>query len=948
MNQHPVVCFPASLALLAVPLLVALLTGCATVAPAGVAVVGTTALAGVSAAAPAPTSGAAAQKPQPAAAAAVASGASAVAPATPASGVPAAPGAAPVAAPPGPLKPFAEVIKEAKQIDGLFTLWQKDDKVWLELKPTDLNQPFFLSPKYKTGFGESRFYGGLMGEEVVVEFRRIHNLMQLLARNTEFVAKAGTPTGRAVEAGFSPSLLASTPVLSLPHPERKSVLIEANPLFVSDMLGTGMALQRQYRQGYTLDTRNSAITSVRATPDLVVIEALNHYATGTIALPQPGGPPGAPVPTVPRSLPDPRSLFITMHYSLAKLPEQPMRGRKSDPRVGYFTSNLSDFTDDLARTPRQRFVNRWRLEKKDLAAALSEPVKPITFWLDRSIPDKYRAPITAGILEWNKAFEKIGFKDAVRAEVQPDNADFDTLDFGRASIRWMTNSSPTFGAIGPSHVDPRSGEILDADIGVESLSSRNIRALRSQILGSVAPLDDAHDPSAQSLRGPRALALCSHADQAAEQLSYAMDVLEARGDLDPASPEAEKFVYDYLKDTTMHEVGHTLGLRHNFRSSRIYTEQQLNDPVFTAANGLTGSVMEYAPINLAAPGAPRESQGVPFNNTLGPYDYWAIEYAYKPIPAEQEDTELSRIAARSAEPLLAYGTDEDNSLGIDPETLQGDLGSDVLAFARKRVAIARELLERQETRTLKQDADYSVLRRSVLYALRDMGRAAGMLARQVGGVRTLRDHVGSGRDPLTPVPAAQQREALDVLTSGFLSADSFTLSPALQRRLAVDFQERTDAVFRGEPAGQTDFSLAAQVLELQRGVLGQLMSDAVATRLLDSETKDPKDALRLSELFQRLDRSVWSELAGKGDITAPRRELQREHVNRVAALLLRPGALSRADARGLMRAEAQVLLGRVNAASRRAGLSAEAKAHLQDSADTLSQALSAKLQRAGA
>ena len=134
---------------------------------------------------------------------------------------------------------------------------------------------------------------------------------------------------------------------------------------------------------------------------------------------------------------------MTIHYSLARLPAEPMHGRRADPRVGYFESGRYDFSNDLQRTPRQRFVNRWRLEKKDPAAALSEPVKPIVFWLDRTIPAKYRASITAGVLEWNKAFEKIGFKDAVRVEVQPDNADFDTLDFGRASIRWMTNASPT-------------------------------------------------------------------------------------------------------------------------------------------------------------------------------------------------------------------------------------------------------------------------------------------------------------------------------------------------------------------------------------------------------------------------------------------------------------------------------------------------------------------------
>lgn len=841
----------------------------------------------------------------------------------------------------GSLRAFADIVKDATRVDGLFTLWQKDDKVWLELKPSDLNRPFLLSPKIKTGIGEGHFYGGLMGDEVVIEFRRVHNQIQMLAKNTEFVAKANTPAGRAVDVAFSPSLLASTSVLSQPQPERQSILVEANALFVTDMLGIGMQLQRTYRQGYSLDTRNSAITAVRATPQLVVLETLNHYATGSIQS------SGAGSPSVPKSLPDPRSLFMTFHFSLAKLPEQPMTPRRADARVGYFTSAVMDFSDDLARTPRQRFVNRWRLEKSDPAAALSEPVKPITFWLDRTIPEKYRAPITAGVLEWNKAFERIGFKNAIRVEVQPDDADWDTLDFGRASIRWMTNSSPTFGAIGPSQVDPRTGEILDADIGLESLSSRNLRALRSQVLSAHAGTAEEDARGEPGLRG-RAIASCEFADQAAEQMSYALDVLEARGDIDPGSPEAEKFVYDYLKDVTMHEVGHTLGLRHNFRSSRIYTSRQLSDPDFTRSHGITGSVMEYAAVNLAEPGTAKDKLPAAFNTTLGPYDYWAIEYAYKPLPADKEQAELTKIAARSAEPELAYGTDEDNFLGVDPESLQFDLGSDPVAFARKRVDIARDVLRRQENRQLGADEDYSVLRRAVAFALRDMSRAAQVLTRQIGGVRTLRDHAGSGRDPLSPVPASEQRAALELLTASFLSADSFKISPSLQRKLAIDYQERTDAVFRGEAAAATDFSLASQVIEMQRAVIGQLLSDSVAARMLDSESKAPKDALHLSELYGQLDTSVWSELRASGDIAPLRRELQREHVNRVANMLLQPSSLSRADARSLVRAQAQTLLSRIRAASKRKGLSAESRAHLQDSADTLSQALAARMERTGA
>jgi hypothetical protein len=687
-----------------------------------------------------------------------------------------------------------------------------------------------------------------------------------------------------------------------------------------------------------------------------------HFYTASIAVPQPGTPPGSPVPTVPRTAPDPRSIVLGVHVSIGKLPDVPMRPRLEDARIGYFTTTIDDFSDDLSRTPRQRFVNRWRLEKKDPAAALSEPVKPITFWLDRTIPLKYRDAITRGVLEWNKAFERIGFKDAVVVKVQPDDADWDTLDTDVASIRWMTNPDPEFGAIGPSHVDPRSGEILDADIGIESLSSRAIRNYRSQILvgnpaAEWAALMQSRDvPAAQgargaeSWRGPSHALICDFADVAAEQLGYALDVLEARGEVDPDSPEAQQFVLDYLTDVAIHEVGHTLGLRHNFRSSRIYTDRQLSDREFTANHGLAGSVMEYPPINLPRPG---EQGGTPFQTVLGPYDYWAIEYAYKPIAPEQEKAELQRIASRSAEPELAYGTDEDNSLGIDPESLWFDLGDDPVAFAAKRIEIARDLIARQETRALKPEADYAVLRRSVNSAVRDAGRAAGIAARQIGGVRTLRDHPGSGRDPLAPVPAAVQRKALDILASGFLAADSFRLSPALQRKLAPDFAERADALFGGQGPVVTDYSIAGVVLDLQRALLGQLMSDGVATRLLDSEGKfertsgTEKDVFRLSELYTRLTRDVWSEVGAKGDIPAQRRELQREYVNRVSSMLLRPTGASRADARSLLRVEARGLLARIQAATRRGGLSAEARAHLLDSAESLSLALEARLQRAG-
>ena len=892
----------------------------------------------------------------------------------PARSVPPAAAAGAVAAP-----PFALVIKDATRVDGPITAWHKDDKLWLELAPEDFGKPFLLSPKLASGIGEAFILGGLMaygvsgaGGPQLVEFVRVHNQVRLLSRNTEVIATPGTPEARAVAASYSPSLLGSMALASQPHPQRGSVLVDASALFLSDLQGVAMQLQRAFRQGYSLDPRHSSLVAVRGSARALEIRTQNHYLSASIAAPQPGSPAGAPVPTVPRYVPDTRSLFVGQHYSLAALPATPMASRRADARLGLTTQSVLDYSDDLARSPRVRWVERWRLEKKQPDAALSEPVEPITYWIDRNVPLKYRAVVADAILEWNKAFERIGFKDAIVVKQQADDAAFDTLDFGVASVRWLASAVPAFGAIAPKHVDPRSGEILDADIGFESLSSRSQRNLRAQtlsgadafsaVLGAPAarvvagPSQDDSSPSgggpgaarpwgrsvaADDAQGARARH-CQYGDMAAEQLAYALDVMAARGELEPGSAQAEEFVRAYIKDTLMHEVGHTLGLRHNFRASRVYTEQQLADADFTREHGTTGSVMEYNAINLPQPG---QRGGVPFMTTLGPYDYWVIEYAYKPIAPEHESAELRRIAARSDEPLLAYGTDEDAAYGIDPETIQLDLGADPIAYAAKRLAIARELFARQEKRKLDPDQSYAVLRRSLSYAISDAGRAVGVLVRQIGGVRTLRDHPGSGRDPLLPTDAATQRRALELIAHQVLAIDGLALTPTLQRRLAPDFDDRAD-----NPALATDFSVPQRLLDLQRVVLAQLMSDAVAARILDSVGKadSPQRAFQLAELYQGLQRAVWSELAHGGHISATRRELQREHVNRVAAALLRPGGHARADARSLLRLQALQLQAQLNQALKRsAALDAASRAHLLDSADTLAQALTAKVQRTG-
>src|SRR5574340_169327 len=395
-------------------------------------------------------------------------------------------------------KPFVEVTRDATEQKGLFNLWRKDDKVWIELAPDQLDHPYFFKSALNQGIGEKRIYGGAMthpiGVAQVVVFHKHGQSIQLIAKNVRYTATPGTPEAFAVAAGFSDSLLATAPIASQPNQKTKSILVDANALLFADIPGASTVLERTYRQPYSFDARNSSFGKLWTSPDNVALEVSAHYALAHIALPPPP-PARSTLPRPPSTLPDIRSLFLGYYYTFATLPAEPMRPRLADDRIGYFTTDRFDFTSDVPRLPIEHFIDRWRLEKKDPSAPMSEPKQPIVFWLDRDIPVKYREPIREGILEWNKAFEKIGFKDAIRVEVQPDNADFDTSDIRHASVRWQTVAQSEYGAIGPSVVDPRTGEILDADIGIDANNIRNVRNLRREYL---PPASDAY----RALAGP--------------------------------------------------------------------------------------------------------------------------------------------------------------------------------------------------------------------------------------------------------------------------------------------------------------------------------------------------------------------------------------------------------------------------------------------------------------
>lgn len=839
-------------------------------------------------------------------------------------------------------KPFAEVSRDTKRQDGLFPILRKDEKVWLEIPRAMLNKPFLFTINISSSIGERGFYASQMGPDVMAEWRRVGNNIQLVALNTRFRAEGGGK--RAAEEAFSPSLLAAGPVASADHPERKSFLVDAG-ILLTDIPGMSTRMEAAFRLPYAVDRGNSFFETTRADDTLSTLSARVHYFTPRIPAPPLVALP-VPVPPPPMVTPDPRSMFMGFVYNFRALPEAAMNTRRADGRLGHFTESFTDLSDDVKANPRVHYINRWRLEKKDPDAALSEPVQPIVYWMDKNIPPKYRPAVEAGILEWNKAFEKIGFKNAVVAKQQPDDADWDNMDAEHASVRWFVGADVGF-AIGPSHVDPRTGEILDADIGMSDVFARGGRAFISEDTPRLTSFGEEEAALAQMNQGwreGRNASYCTYATDAASEMNFALDILEARGDIDPESPEADAFVQARIKDVVMHEVGHTLGLKHNFKASTTVTQAQLKDKGYTDAHGISGSVMDYNAYNIPLEG---EATTTYNNTTLGAYDYWAIEYAYKQLPKDQEDGELKRIAARNVEPGHAYADDTDAGGfgpydGMDPMINRFDLGDDPLAYYKKRLKLSQELWNRVQNRQPVAGEDPLRQRRSLINGFTQLARSSELVGKYVGGMYTMRDVPGSGHPTLKPVEPAKQREALRFLATGLFSADSFRFKPEFLTSLTADYVEfaRPEWV-----------SIPAAVSRVQLVALDRLLNASTAIRLMELPNFVPaserKGIISLNEVYGTLQSSIFSELKTGAEIDRLRRNLQREYLRRLQANLTRGSAATGqfADAYAMLRLHATQLQGDLRAAQAKGGQSVETRAHIAESLDMLSTVLKATMTR---
>jgi hypothetical protein len=870
---------------------------------------------------------------------------------------------------------FDRVVKGSKEYDGLFKLHQKDDKLYAEIRPEQFEKPFLLPIAIARGAG----LGGYtlnFGEQWVVIFKRVGDKVQVIRRNVHFTARAGTPAAKAVETTYSDSVLFAVRIVSI-NPQRQAVLINLNDIFMTDLARLGLG---------HFDPNRSTWHKVKTFPRNVELEIAATYSGGSYWWDD-----GSNI--------DNRGKTVVVHYGLCQLPEGGYQPRVADDRIGYFLSVVKDFSADGNDTTFVRYVNRWRLERAEPVdhkhpEKLSAPKKKIVYWIERSVPDEFRSAVREGILEWNKAFERIGFKDAIEVRQQQDE-DFDPEDINYNTFRWITTDRGF--AMGPSRANPLTGEIVDADILFDASMVRlwrqdykklnrgkepaslieatrkgwnllppdlYVRAAAGKLNWNDRAADDVERSRLRDRLDECRSGLCQCGTHLRYELEMGALALSDRGIVKSNEGVPEKLLQQAVKFVVMHEVGHTLGLRHNFKASTMLKNEQLHDTSVTSVKGLVGSVMDYTPINLAPKGV---KQGDYFSSTLGPYDYLAIEYAYKPLDggAESEREKLREIAKKLPQPGNDYATDEDLMGSSDPLVNVWDLGADPMKFGEDRIHLSSELLKGLAERVAEKGEGFQRVRQAFDLLLRQYANGAFLVVHHVGGVHMNRDHRDDpdGRDPFVPVKADKQREALRFVQEHVLTDKPFQYAPELLRKLASDRWVHWGTDWWG--LSSVEYPLNERILEIQRTALNHCFDPAVLGRVQNSavQTKGDDKPLQVAEIFRSVTDGVWSDLAppvdGKTESSSVvRRNLQREHLKKLADLVLGHNQNDFViiyffsdtpppppDAKSLARMHLREISARIDGAlKRKDGVDDTTRAHLEECHERIAKVLSASMQ----
>jgi uncharacterized protein DUF4953/uncharacterized protein DUF5117/uncharacterized protein DUF5118 len=778
-------------------------------------------------------------------------------------------------------RPYERVItKDAKSDEGLFTIHTIKDKVYYEIPKSELGKEFlWVSQIARTTLGVG--YGGQATGNRVVKWERKGN--RILLRNVVYdvIADPKLPVARAVQAANNDTIIMAFNIEAIGKDD--AAVIDVSRLFTTEVTEFS-ARTRLRARGF--DALRSFIEKTKSFPTNIEVEVSQTYTSPPDTNPGGGGggpqPPPAPNPFA-QGMRAGTNATVVMHYSMVKLPEQPMMPRLFDDRVGYFTVRKTDYGTEEHRAAPRTYITRWRLEKKDPNAEVSEPVKPIVYYVDPATPTKWIPWIKKGIEDWQPAFEAAGFKNAIIAKEAPSKTEdpyWDPEDARYSVIRYLPSTIEN--ASGPHVSDPRTGEILESDIQYY----HNVMNLaRNWYFLQVGPLD-------------------------------------ARAKKLPLPDDLMGRLVEYV---IAHEVGHTLGFQHNMKASATYAADKVRNAEWVKTMGHTPTLMDYSRFNYVA----QPEDNIPVEDLvpkIGPYDKWATMWGYKPIPgAKTPDDEKKTLdewaRGQDASPWLRFSTAD--ARGSDPgENTEAVGDADAIASTALGIKNLKRVADMLLPATTHTGDPYDDLEELYGRMLGQWTLELNHVTGIVGGFNSQQKHAGQDGVRFVIVPKERQAAAVRFLNENAFATPAWAVKPEILRRI--------------EPSGAL-----ARVNAAQERILNSLLNNTRFDRLIEQEALDGVAAYKPADFMSDVRRGIWSELeGGPVRIDVYRRNLQNSYIELLSNKLnMRPAVTD--DYRALIKAEMRDLSTAIAAAMPRA-TDRQTRAHLADARDQIAKALDPK------